>query len=91
LRQKPYLSSNDFNSFNSRIQETTLSQLQSIITKKTNWSKFENTFSNRSMLLNKFDQLRPFRNEVGHYKESDSVQIYEGRAAIEWFSKILRL
>lgn len=89
LRKKPYMSLSDYNSFESRLNETSFGGLESILLKKTNWSFFEDVFGNRQLLEQKLAQLRPFRNDIGHYT-SDSIQRLEGRAAIEWFNKILK-
>ena len=91
LRQKPYKSYSDYDTFSSRLEEMTLNQVEQITTRKTNWDYFKSTFSDRTKLQQKFSQLRPFRNDIGHYKAADDVQKLEGRAAIEWFKKILEL
>lgn len=88
LRKKPYLNDSDFNSFESRLNETTFGGLEAILLKKQNWPYFEDVFKDRKLLEQKLSQLRPFRNDIGHYT-SDSIQRLEGRAAIEWFNKIL--
>lgn len=91
LRQKPYSKYSDFDSFSSRLSEMTLHQIESIITRKTNSEYFKDTLGDRNKLQQKFAQLRPFRNDIGHYKEGDEVQKLEGRAAIKWFLRILNI
>lgn len=91
LRSKPYSSYSDYNTFSSRLNEMSLSQIEQILIRKSNWELFQTQFGDRNKLMQKFSQLRPFRNDIGHYKDGDEVQRLEGRAAIEWFNKILEI
>ena len=62
-----------------------------IITNKKNWLLFEEYFKSKSNLTDKFNKLSELRNCLRHSRELNEIILFEGKASIIWFQKILKL
>lgn len=89
LKKKPYLSLEDFNSFEKRIHFFDLFEYYDLIVSKSNWSNFEAIFENKERLQTRFDQLSALRNAIRHTRGVSSIEKFDGEAAITWFTEIL--
>ena len=89
LKKKPYLSLEDFNSFEKRIHFFDLFEYYGLIVSKSNWSNFEAIFENKERLQTRFDQLSALRNAIRHTRGVSSIEKFDGEAAITWFTEIL--
>ena len=61
-----------------------------LISNKSNWVLFEDTFGSKGNLQIRFSQLGELRNSIRHSRGATEVAIKDGEAAISWFNSILR-
>ncbi|MFC1578465.1 HNH endonuclease family protein [Thermodesulfobacteriota bacterium] len=58
---------------------------------RSNWDFFENMFYSKTELNKHINNLSEYRNQVKHGRIVDTVAKKGGEAAIDWFSRILKL
>ena len=67
-----------------------LREIQDLLVSKSLWGKFQSEFSNKDVLIQKFNQLVEIRNSIRHSRSVDEIVQKEGEAAIIWFNKVLK-
>ncbi len=72
-----------------KLQYLDLRELQSTITSKTLWPRFEAVFGAKVVLDVRFDQLAELRNAVRHSRPLSDVTRKDGEAAVMWFRTVL--
>jgi len=61
-----------------------------VVSSKTVWPIFEETFGSKGSLQARFSQIGELRNSIRHSRGATEVAIKDGEAAIAWFVSILR-
>ena len=61
-----------------------------LMSAKTVWPLFEETFVSKGNLQIRFAQLGELRNSIRHSRGATEIAIKDGEAAISWFKSILR-
>ena len=72
-----------------KLEYADLRELQSVITGRSYWPRFEDQFRSKDALIAKFDQLAELRNSIRHSRRVGTVAQKEGEAAIIWFEQVL--
>lgn len=90
LKRKPGLVADDFKPFAKKLTFFDLQEYVSIMTAKTNWQYFEETFKGKEQLINRFNQLAGLRNGIRHSRDVSEVERIDGEAAIAWFKSALK-
>ena len=78
-----------YQTLSGKLEYADLRELQDTITSKALWSVFEERFTNKEMLIKRFDQLAELRNGIRHSRTVDEVTRKEGEAALLWFQQVL--
>lgn len=91
LRKKPMLDRQHYHMLSGKLEFADLRELQDIITSKQLWPRFEQlfSFSNKTELSKRFEQLAELRNAIRHSRTVDTVTQKDGEAAIAWFRELL--
>jgi hypothetical protein len=90
VRKNAALDADYYQTLNGKLEYFDLRELQSTITNKAIWPRFEPRFHSKEPLNAKFDQLAELRNGIRHSRTVDEVTRKEGEAAILWFEQVLR-
>jgi hypothetical protein len=61
-----------------------------LMSAKTVWPIFEETFVSKGNLQTRFSQLSELRNSIRHSRGATEIAIKDGEAAISWFNSIIR-
>ena len=61
-----------------------------LISAKSVWPLFEETFVNKANLQSRFNQLGELRNSIRHSRGVTEIAIKDGEAALSWFNSILK-
>ncbi|MEO6324433.1 MAG: DUF262 domain-containing protein [Thermoanaerobaculia bacterium] len=83
------LDADRYDTIEGKLEFFDLREIQDTMVSKNLWPKFEVRFSNKEMLVKKFDQLSELRNGIRHSRSVDEVVRKEGEAAIIWFDQVL--
>jgi hypothetical protein len=89
-RKNPAVDIEQYGRLAGKIEYCDLRELQSIIVSKALWPIFEQRFTNKDMLIGKFNQLAELRNGIRHSRSVGEITRKEGEAAILWFGQVLR-
>jgi hypothetical protein len=87
-KKNPGLDVNRFSTLAGKLEYADLRELESTITSKALWARFEARFVNKETLLKRFGQLAELRNGIRHSRSVDEVTAMEGEAAILWFQQV---
>ena len=87
LKANATLTEADFESLQSRLEYSDVRHLQDIITNKSLWARFAETYGSKPALELKFAQFAALRNAIRHSRSVDEIAKMEGEAAILWFEK----
>lgn len=68
-----------------------LRETQDVIVSKSLWPIFQDMFSNKETLINKYNQIAELRNCIRHSRTADDIVQKEGEASILWFKKVLKM
>ncbi len=90
LRKNAALDAEYFQTMTGKMEYFDLRELQSSITSKSLWERFEPRFKNKVALDAKFDQLAELRNGIRHSRGVNEITRKEGEAAILWFEQVLQ-
>ena len=90
LEKHPNQDLNDFESLSKSIQFCDVEHLKAIVLKDEYWNFFEPKFKNRSSVEKYFDQFSELRHALKHIRELTDLVALEGRAAITWFTMVLK-
>ncbi len=85
LKRNPYKNLTDF-STRDYLNYCDVGDYQKIILK--NWNLFEAIFGSKEELQKRLTDLREYRNDIAHAKDSDPLIRKDGESAIEWFDRI---
>lgn len=89
IKKNAAMDSERYQSLAGQLEFFDLRELQDTITSKALWDKFEQRFTNRDVLIAKFNRLAELRNGIRHSRAVDEVSRKEGEAAILWFKQVL--
>ena len=89
-RKNPAVDIEQYGRLAGKLEYCDLRELQSIIVSKALWPIFEQRFTNKDMLIGKFNQLAELRNGIRHSRSVGEITRKEGEAAILWFGQVLR-
>lgn len=87
----PNLKDSDFASLTTAIQFCDIEHLKRIILKTENWIYFENFFKDKDKVLKYFEGFNNLRKAIMHSREVTELVKLEGKAAMEWFTMIIKL
>lgn len=90
LKKNPGMSLEDFKSTRKKMDFFDLQEYCDVILSKSAWNLFEERFKNKQLLQEKFSKLGELRNSIRHTREASEVSILEGKAAIIWFSELIK-
>lgn len=91
LKKYPVNSNDYYEKVENKLNFFDLMECCEIITNKKNWLLFEEYFKSKSNLTDKFNKLSELRNCLRHSRELNEIILFEGKASIIWFQKILKL
>ena len=89
-KKNPALDATHYQTLEGRLEYADLRELQDTITNKSLTPLFSTKFSNKEMLVKRFDQLAELRNGIRHSRTVDDVTRKEGEAAILWFKQVIQ-
>jgi len=87
LSRHPNRSWHDYASGRSRLDFCDISDYETIILAKTNWSLFEPVFRKRGEFERHMSSVRRFRNSIKHSRKVDTVERLNGEAGILWLRR----
>ncbi len=79
-----------YKKFDNILEFFDLREIQDLIVSKSLWDRFQDIFSNKEVLIQKFNQLAELRNGIRHSRSVDEIVQKEGEASIIWFNKVLK-
>lgn len=89
IKKYPINSNGYYDKLENKLEFFDLMECCEIIINKKNWTLFQEYFKNKNNLTEKFNKLSELRNCIRHSRELNEIIIYEGRASIIWFQKII--
>ena len=90
IKKNPGEDKAQFSSLRRSLDFFDLQEYFDLVSSKTNWPLFEETFGTKGNLQIRFTQLGELRNSIRHSRGATEVAIKDGEAAISWFNSILR-
>ena len=88
MAKNPALDSDHYGTLTGQLEYVDLRELQDIITNRTLWTLFQDIFSNKELLDQRFHQLAALRNSIRHSRTVDEITRKDGEAAILWFEQV---
>ena len=89
-KKNPALDATHYQTLGGRLEYADLRELQDTVTNKSLTPQFKSRFSNKEMLVKRFDQLAELRNGIRHSRTVDEVTRKEGEAAVLWFKQVIQ-
>lgn len=89
IKKNPSLDGEHYRTLNGKLEFFNITDLELVITNKTNWQCFENLFASTGTVKAKFSQLAELRNCFSHSRSVDPVTKKDGEASILWFKNTL--
>lgn len=89
LRKNASLDADQYKMLARKLEFFDLREIQETLISKTLWNTFEPRFSNKDVVIGKFNQLAELRNALRHSRTVDEITRKEGEAAILWFGHVL--
>ncbi len=91
IKRKPGLTSEEFKSFEIKLDLFDLQEYVAIIGSKICWPSFEVYFKNKEQLQSRFNQLATLRNGIRHSRSISDIERADGLAAILWFKTAMNI
>jgi len=88
-KKNPSIDLEKYKKLSNQLEYFDLRELEGVITNKSLWSRFTETFTDKERLTNKFEQLAELRNSIRHSRTVDAITQKEGEAALLWFEEVL--
>jgi hypothetical protein len=89
ISKNPGEDKSQFLSLRRKLDFFDLQEYLDLISSKSNWNLFEESFGSKGSLQNRFSQLGELRNGIRHSRGATEIAIKDGEAAISWFKSIL--
>jgi ribosome biogenesis GTPase A len=91
LRDHPGTTLDKYRTFESQLQFFDMSEYFEMISNKTYWPFFKDTFNSKENLNKHILQLSNLRNAIRHSREQTKLIFAEGLASIVWFKMALKI
>ena len=88
MAKNPALDSDHYGTLIGQLEYVDMRELQDTITNRTLWPVFQDIFSNKELLDQRFQQLAALRNSIRHSRTVDEITRKDGEAAILWFEQV---
>lgn len=89
ISKNPGEDKSQFLSLRRKLDFFDLQEYFDLISSKSNWNLFEETFGSKGGLQMRLNQLGELRNGIRHSRGATDIAIKDGEAAISWFNSIL--
>ena len=89
-KKNPALDASHYQTLEGRLEYADLRELQDTVTNKALTPLSKSRFSNKEILVKRFDQLAELRNSIRHSRTVDEVTRKEGEAAVLWFKQVIQ-
>ncbi len=89
LKKNSALDTNRYATLARKLEYADLRELQDVVVNRSLATLFSSWFTNKEMLVRRFDQLAELRNGIRHSRTVDEVTRKEGEAAVGWFRRVL--
>ena len=88
-KKNPALDASRYGTLAGQLEYADLRELQATVTNRILTPLFRSSFSNKEVLIKRFDQLAELRNGIRHSRTVDQVTRKDGEAALLWFQQVL--